>query len=177
VAPPSAARFVVQISFCYQVRYNPVCTTFTLGSGAYVTMAEALGIVSLAIQLTSSIDRIISFFDSVENSPRALRSFYNSARRLERYSMRLEETFRGSNPTGLELTADDRARLGLTDVDEALRAADSLLQGWQESNFDRGPVANTIWNIRQGRQLDEQRNNIERIYWEVFSPMWFSQIL
>ena len=91
--------------------------------------------------------------------------------------MRLEETFRGSNPTGLELTADDRARLGLTDVDEALRAADSLLQGWQESNFDRGPVANTIWNIRQGRQLDEQRNNIERIYWEVFSPMWFSQIL
>jgi len=139
-------------------------------------MVEILGIISLTLQLLTAIDGIVSFFDSVENSPRALRSFYNSVKRLERSSRYLEDIFRKSNPTKLELTDDERAMLGLKEVDQVLEAAKSLLQGWQ-SNLSRGPLGNIIWNLFAGRQLDEQRSNIERIYLEVFNPMWFELIL
>ncbi|KAK3324857.1 hypothetical protein B0H66DRAFT_599050 [Apodospora peruviana] len=142
-------------------------------------MAEAaLGIIGLIPPIVKCILTISDFFDSAQAAPRALRDFLRQVKRLEKRAKRFDDIIKRSMPPGFQLTAAQKEELGITEIEDILKEARDLLERWQLSSVDRGPLGNIVWHLRGNQKhLDRMGVSISKIYNEIFDQESLDAIL
>jgi len=131
-----------------------------------------IGVVSLIIQVISSVDKAIASFERLQNAPRDIREFRRSVARLQRHYTALQADLE-SAPSKL-LHEDD-----LHDIGDTLTLCDDFFSKRDESLRNEGTLNNILratWTIQNEERLARLKSKIDAHYTTILTPLWIQSI-